>query len=99
MGPTICVSSTKEGKTQMGCVIDVGQIAWKWARINNVPLNGSPYNVPNFDKMIMKSHIMKLRKNTMKMGVRRIIKQMGKVETKNWTKTVTFEKWLTMTLN
>jgi hypothetical protein len=35
----------------------------------------------------------------MGMGVRKIIEQMEKIDPKNWAKTLTFEKWLTMTLN
>jgi len=35
----------------------------------------------------------------MKMGVHRTIKQMGKDDSKKPKKTVTFEKWLTMTPN
>jgi hypothetical protein len=33
------------------------------------------------------------------MGVRKIVKQMGKVDLENQAKTVTPKKWLTMTLN
>jgi hypothetical protein len=33
------------------------------------------------------------------MGMHRIVKQMGKVDVENWAKTITFEKWLTVTLN
>jgi hypothetical protein len=37
--------------------------------------------------------------NIMGMGVHKIIKQMGKTNPKNREKTVTLEKWLTVTLN
>jgi hypothetical protein len=33
------------------------------------------------------------------MGMHRIIEQMGNFDFKNQAKTITFEKWLTMTLN
>jgi hypothetical protein len=33
------------------------------------------------------------------MGMCKIIDQMGKVDLENWAKTITFEKWLIMTLN
>jgi hypothetical protein len=36
-------------------------------------------------------------KNTMRMGMHKIVKQMGKVNPKNRSKTL--EKWLTMTPN
>jgi hypothetical protein len=35
----------------------------------------------------------------MGMGVHKIIKLMEKTKTKNQVKTITLEKWLTMTLN
>jgi hypothetical protein len=35
----------------------------------------------------------------MGMGVHRIIKQIEKVDPKNWAKIVTLEKWLIMTPN
>jgi len=40
-----------------------------------------------------------LKKNTVGMGMDKIVKQMGKVDLKYWAKIVTFEKWLIMTLN
>jgi hypothetical protein len=38
-------------------------------------------------------------KNTVGMGVCRIVKQMGKANPKNWAKIITLEKWLTTTPN
>jgi hypothetical protein len=35
----------------------------------------------------------------MGMGVCKIVKQMGRIDPKNQAKTVTFEKWLIVTLN
>jgi hypothetical protein len=40
-----------------------------------------------------------LGKNIVGVGVRRIVEQMGKVNPNNQMKTVTLEKWLTMTPN
>jgi hypothetical protein len=33
------------------------------------------------------------------MGMRKIVKQMGRIDPNNQLKRITFEKWLTMTLN
>jgi hypothetical protein len=33
------------------------------------------------------------------MGVRKIVKQMGKFDPKNWVKIITLEKWLMVTPN
>lgn len=41
----------------------------------------------------------KPKKNTIRMGMHIIIKQMGIVDQKNWAKSVTHEKWLTMPPN
>jgi len=35
----------------------------------------------------------------MGMGVFKIVEQMGRIDLKNWAKTIIFEKWLTMTPN
>jgi hypothetical protein len=51
----ICVSSNKEKKTQVRLVVDVGQKMRRRAKANNAHPNGSPYHVPNFDKMTMRS--------------------------------------------
>ncbi len=42
VGPTICVSFAKEGKTQVRWATAIGWKAWRWARTNNIPPNGSP---------------------------------------------------------
>ncbi len=33
------------------------------------------------------------------MGVHKIVEQMGKADPKNWPKTITLNKWLSMILN
>ncbi len=55
MGPIICVSSAKEGKTQVGWVVVVRRRVQRWARTNNVPPNRSRCYVFNSNKMTMKS--------------------------------------------
>jgi hypothetical protein len=52
--PTICVSSTSQGKTQVGWANVVKQKTQKLTKTNNTPHNGSPCNVPHSNKMIMK---------------------------------------------
>jgi len=37
IGPTICVSSMNEGKTQVGWVVVVRWTTWKCVNANNVP--------------------------------------------------------------
>jgi hypothetical protein len=54
MGPTICVSSTNEKKTQVGWVVAIRWIVQKWIRANNIPPNGSLCHILNFNEMIMK---------------------------------------------
>jgi hypothetical protein len=54
-GPTICVSSAKEGKTQVRHATIVGRRTWRWAKTNNGSPNGSLCHVPNSNKMIMRS--------------------------------------------
>jgi hypothetical protein len=56
--------------------------------------HGFPCCVPNFDEMIMDPHVGKLEKNSMGMGVHKIVEQMGKVYPKNWAKIVTPKEWL-----
>ncbi len=55
----------------------------RWAKTNNIFHNGSPYHVPDFNKMTMRSHVEKSKKNTMEMGVRKIVIKLGKVYLKN----------------
>jgi len=55
VGPTLCVAFAKEGKTHVGWVVVIGQKTRRWTKTNNIPPNGSPYRVPNFDKMTMRS--------------------------------------------
>jgi hypothetical protein len=55
IGPTMCISSTNVGKTQVGWVVVVGQKVQKWANANNTPPNGSPCQVPNSNEMTMRS--------------------------------------------
>jgi hypothetical protein len=47
----------------------------------------------------MRSCVGKPNKNTMGMGMHKIIEQMGKVDLENRTNIVTLKKWLTVTLN
>jgi hypothetical protein len=49
--------------------------------------------------MIMISHVEQPKKNTVGMGMHKIVEQMGKVDPKNQTKIVILEKWLIMTPN
>jgi len=60
---------------------------------------GSPIVYLTLTKWLWDSHVGKLDKNTMGMGMDRIIEQMGKVDSKNQTKAVILEKWLIMTTN
>jgi hypothetical protein len=53
--PIICISSNKNGKTQVGWVIAIGQKSQMWVKTNNIPPNGFPYCALDFNKMIMKS--------------------------------------------
>ncbi len=54
-GPIICVSFAKKRKTQVGWATIIGQKAQKWTKVNNIPPNGSPYRIHDFDEMTMKS--------------------------------------------
>jgi hypothetical protein len=47
----------------------------------------------------MRPHVGKLEKNTLGMGVHKIIKQMEKVDLENQIKTISNKKCLSMTLN
>jgi hypothetical protein len=47
----------------------------------------------------MKFHVKKPKKNTVGMGMCRIIEQMGKINLMNQMKIITLEKWLVVTLN
>jgi hypothetical protein len=42
----------------------------------------------------MDPHVGKLEKNTMRMGVHKIVKQMGKTYPNNWAKIITPKEWL-----
>jgi len=53
--PTICISSTIEGKTQVGWAFVVGQKTQKCVHANNVLPRKSPHHVLNFVEMIMRS--------------------------------------------
>jgi hypothetical protein len=50
-------------------------------------------------KWLWDPHVKKPKKNIVRIGVHNIVKQMGKNNLENQTKPVTFENWLTMTLN
>jgi hypothetical protein len=50
-------------------------------------------------KWLWNPHVGKLGKNIVGVGVCKIVEQMGRANPNNWMKTVTFEKWLTMTPN
>jgi len=97
--PNICVSFTKEGKTQIKWVVIVRRITRRWAKVNNVPSNGFLVVYLISMKWLWDPHIRKLGKNIMEMDMHRIVKKMGKNNPKNWVKIVTPKKWLTMTLN
>jgi len=97
--PIICVSSTKEGKTQIRWAIIIGRKMHKWTRVNNIPSNGFPIVYLTLTKWLWNPHVKKPGKNIMGMGVCKIVKQMGRVDPNNQAKTVTLEKWLIVTLN
>jgi hypothetical protein len=78
----ICVSPTNEGKTQIWWATIIGQKVWKWTWANNAPPDGSPYHVPNCNKMTMRSPCQWTWKKYMIMGVNRIVKLMKKI----WSK-------------
>jgi hypothetical protein len=63
----------------VGWVAIVGWKMQRWTKANNIHPNGSLCCVPNFNKMTMKSPCQKSKKNTMGMGMRRIVKQMEKL--------------------
>jgi hypothetical protein len=50
-------------------------------------------------KWLWNPHIGKLERNTVGMGVHKIIKQMGKTDPKNYAKIIILEKWLVVTSN
>jgi hypothetical protein len=54
-GPTMCISSTNNEKTQVGWVVEVGQKARRWTNVNNTPLERSPRHVLNSNEMIVRS--------------------------------------------
>jgi hypothetical protein len=60
--PTMCVSSTNKGKTQIGWVVPIRQRTQRRANANNTPPKGPPYCVPNSDEMIMKSSYLEASK-------------------------------------
>jgi hypothetical protein len=80
VGPTMRVSFSNEGKTQVGWVVTIGQKAQRWANINNTPPKGSPCHVPYSDEMTMKSPCLKVFENIMEMGMCKTDKKMRKVD-------------------
>ncbi len=99
VGPTICVSSSNERRTQVGWVVAIGWKVQKWTKTNNVIPIRSPCHVLDFDEMTMKSPCWETWKKYSAMGMHRIFKHMGKIDPKNWAKIVILEKWLIMTPN
>jgi hypothetical protein len=97
--PTICISSINEGKTQVKWVINIGWKTQKWPQANIVLPMGPPIVYLILMKWLWDIHVGKLKKNTMGMGMDKIVKQMGKVDLKIWAKTIIFFKWLIVTLN
>jgi hypothetical protein len=97
--PIICVSSAKEGKTQVGWATIVKQRAQRWTRTNNTPSDGSliMFLIPM--KWLWNPHVGKPKKNTMRMDVCIIVKQIENFDPKNWMKIVTCKKWQTMIPN
>ncbi len=53
--------------------------------------------VTDSDKMTMRSHVRRLEKNRMGIGVHIIVEQMRTIDSKNWTKTIILKKWLIVT--
>ncbi len=51
--PTMCISSTNEGKTQVGWSITIGWGTQKWVSANNTPPKGSPFHVLDSNEMIV----------------------------------------------
>jgi hypothetical protein len=45
----------------------------------------------------MRSHVRRLEKNRMGIGVHIIVEQMRTIDSKNWTKTIILKKWLIVT--
>jgi len=56
----MCVSSSNEGKTQVGWVATIRRKARRWANINNIPPKGCPCHVPYSNEMTMKSPCLKV---------------------------------------
>jgi hypothetical protein len=96
---TICVSSTKERKTQAGWVTIVKQIMQRWVEANNIPPNGSPIMYLTSMKWLWNPHVGKPEKNTMGMNVCIIVKQIEIFDLKIQMKIVTPKKWLAMISN
>ncbi len=60
IGPTMCVSSMNEGKTQVGWVATIGRKTQRWANINNT-LPKRPFcHVPYSNEMTTKSPWLKV---------------------------------------
>lgn len=55
IGPTICISSMNERKSQVGRADVIGWKMQKCAKKNNIPPKGSPCHVLNLKKTTMKS--------------------------------------------
>jgi hypothetical protein len=98
---TIFVSSTKEGKTQVGWAIAIGQKMQRWAKANNIPPNGFPYHVLNFQQndyeIPMLRSLKKIHWGIMWVGLLNKWEKM--IQITKWRKIITLDKWLIATIN
>jgi hypothetical protein len=84
---------------QLRWVAIVRRKTWKRTKTNNVPSMGPPIMYLIRMEWLWNLHVGKLETNIVGMGVHKIVKHMGKADLKNRMKTITLEKWLTMTPN
>lgn len=68
IGPTICVSSMNEGKTQVGWVVATRWKARKCVKANNILPKGYFYHVLIQTKWMWDDHVKKLVKNIVGMA-------------------------------
>ncbi len=81
-------------------VVIVRQKAQRWTKINNTFPNGSPYHVPNFNEMTMRSPCWEAwgKYNGDECAYNHLNK-LKKFDLENWTKIETLKKWLTVIPN
>jgi hypothetical protein len=90
------ICQQRENTSRVGCRVKCTKVSQK--KITFLPMGSFVvYLIPT--KWLWDPHVKKLEKNIVGMGMHRIVEQMGKVNSKNWAKIITFEKWLFMTPN